>query len=121
MTRLHEAPLDGAEDHLLGTMEHSALGTRWVYDAEGDPIWQATVTATVLAGGSGAAEYFEVDGVRETREPAVAVIGSGGDVTDAEAVAVHLVGQVPDGDGVLTGRWDGGEGVLVVVRSAASR
>jgi hypothetical protein len=26
------APLDGAADALVGEMEHSALGTRWVYD-----------------------------------------------------------------------------------------
>ncbi|CAI9412152.1 CG0192-related protein [Nocardioides sp. T2.26MG-1] len=115
------APLEGAEEHLVGTLEHSALGTRWVYDAEGDPVWHATATATVLAGGSGAAEYFEVDGVRETREPLVAVRGSGGAVEDPEAVVVHRVGEAPDGDATLTGRWEGGEGVLVVVRSAASR
>ena len=35
------APLDGAEGHLLGTMEHSVLGTRWVYDAPGDPVYVA--------------------------------------------------------------------------------
>lgn len=112
------APLDGAEEHLVGTIEHSALGTRWVYDAEGDPVWQATATATVLAGGSGAEEYFEVDGVRETREPLVAVRGSGGDVADAVAVPAHLVGSDASGEATLTGRWAGGEGVLVVVRSA---
>src|SRR4051812_47950997 len=33
------APLDGAEAHLLGTTEHSVLGTRWVYDATGDPVF----------------------------------------------------------------------------------
>lgn len=112
------APLEGAEAHLVGTTEHSALGTRWVYDAEGDPVWQATATATVLAGGSGAEEYFEVDGVRETREPLVAVQGSGGSVEHPVAVPAHLVGETPEADATLTGRWAGGEGVLVVVRSA---
>jgi len=116
-----DAPLDGAEEHLVGTLEHSALGTRWVYDAEADPVWQATVTATVLEGGSGAEEYFEVDGVREAREPLVAVQGSGGAVADPVAVPVHLVGSAGPGEARLTGRWAGGEGVLVVVRSAASR
>src|SRR5690554_5191481 len=32
------APLDGGEAHLLGTMAHSVLGQRWVYDASGDPV-----------------------------------------------------------------------------------
>lgn len=115
------APLDGAEPHLVGTMEHSALGTRWVYAAEADPVWQAAVTAAVLEGGSGAEEYFEVDGVRETREPLVAVQGSGGSIEAPVAAPVHLVGQAPAADATLTGRWADGDGVLVVVRSAPSR
>lgn len=32
--------LDGADDHLVGTLEHSVLGTRWVYDATADPVAQ---------------------------------------------------------------------------------
>src|SRR5690242_7814369 len=62
-------PLDGAEAFLVGTMEHSELGTRWVYDATGDPVWRTTLAGTVLTGVTGAEEYFEVDGKRETREP----------------------------------------------------
>lgn len=33
-------PLSGADDWLIGTMEHSVLGTRWVYDGIGDPVGQ---------------------------------------------------------------------------------
>ncbi|MDF1602284.1 hypothetical protein [Nocardioides sp. YIM 152315] len=115
------APLEGAEDHLVGTTEHSVLGTRWVYDATGDPVWIATVTATVLEGGTSAAEYFEVDGRREPREPKAVAVGSGGSVLRPEVVVVHEVGTAPEGDAVLRGRWDGGEGVLVVVRSGGRR
>ncbi|MDI3403772.1 maltokinase N-terminal cap-like domain-containing protein [Streptomyces cavernicola] len=32
------APLDGAEDGLVGTTEHGVLGKRWVYDAAHDPV-----------------------------------------------------------------------------------
>src|SRR4051794_40172474 len=32
------APLEGADDALIGTTEHGVLGTRWVYDAEHDPV-----------------------------------------------------------------------------------
>src|SRR5689334_4529206 len=39
------APLAGAEEALLGTTEHSVLGTRWVYDAAADPVYLATLTA----------------------------------------------------------------------------
>lgn len=114
------APLVGAEEFLIGTLEHSALGTRWVYDATGDPVWRATLATTVLTGGTGAEEYFEVDGERETREPAVEVAGSGavgGEVpADTEIVVVRRVGEEIEADAVLTGAWDGGSGVLAGVR-----
>ena len=32
-------PLDGAEEFLVGEMEHSILGHRWCYDATGDPVY----------------------------------------------------------------------------------
>ncbi|MEZ2373177.1 hypothetical protein [Arthrobacter sp. RCC_34] len=34
------SPLNGADDWLIGTMKHSVLGTRWVYDGLGDPVSQ---------------------------------------------------------------------------------
>jgi hypothetical protein len=115
------APLDGAEAHLLGTTEHSALGTRWVYDATADPVWRATLASTVLTGAVGAEEYFEVDGKRETREPSVAVAGSGAvgaEVpADIETVVVRRVGEELEVDAVLTGAWEGGAGVLAGVRN----
>ena len=70
-------PLPDAEAHLIGTMEHSVLGSRWVYDACGDPAYATALTATVLGGGTGAEELLEADGERQRREPTVAVTGSG--------------------------------------------
>src|SRR3954469_8106560 len=32
------APLDGADDALVGTAEHGVLGTRWIYDGAHDPV-----------------------------------------------------------------------------------
>ncbi|MCK7626091.1 1,4-alpha-glucan branching protein [Streptomyces sp. RS10V-4] len=32
------APLEGAEEGLIGTMEHGVLGRRWVYDGAHDPV-----------------------------------------------------------------------------------
>ncbi len=37
------APLPGGESALVGTMEHSVLGPRWVYDGTGDPVYVATL------------------------------------------------------------------------------
>ena len=114
------APLDGAGDFLIGTMEHSALGTRWVYDALGDPVWRTTLAAAVLTGATGAEEFFEVDGQRETREPSVSVVGSGhastADPALVDVVVVRRVGAEVETDAVLTGTWDGGSGVLAGVR-----
>lgn len=109
------APLEGAEEHLLGTTEHSVLGTRWVYDAVGDPVYRAVLTETIAAGGTGAEEYFEVDGERVTRTPSVSVAGSGG--APGEVVVVRVVGEPAGSEAVLAGSWEGGSGILAWLRS----
>jgi predicted trehalose synthase len=42
------APLEGAQTALVGTMEHSVLGRRWVYDGPHDPVFAAQLLALVL-------------------------------------------------------------------------
>lgn len=72
------APLAGAEAFLVGTMEHSTLGSRWIYDATGDPVYAATLAATVLCGGREADLFLlEDDGTLTRHEPSVRVQGSG--------------------------------------------
>ncbi|MEV6951271.1 1,4-alpha-glucan branching protein [Streptomyces sp. NPDC051183] len=39
------APLDGAEQALVGTSEHGVLGLRWVYDGTRDPVLVARLRA----------------------------------------------------------------------------
>lgn len=70
-------PLEGGDAWLISTMEHSVLGPRWVYDAVGDPVYRATLTATVLTGGREADLYVESDGVTVPRESTATVVGSG--------------------------------------------
>ncbi|MBQ1047052.1 hypothetical protein KBX50_00970 [Micromonospora sp. C51] len=93
------APLDGADEWLVGTTEHSVLGRRWVYDAVGDPVYAAALAGAILAGAGQAEEYFEVDGRREVRPPSMAI------TSDAPAaVVVPPVGallRVVDGDPTL--------------------
>ena len=57
------APLEGAESALVGTMEHSVLGTRWVYDAPHDPVYAAQllelVQGRVRAESTAASDAFD--------------------------------------------------------------
>lgn len=60
------APLDGAEDALIGTTEHGVLGTRWVYDGTRDPVLVEQLFAFAL----GRAEA-QAQGVSNTPDPTV--------------------------------------------------
>ncbi|MFZ7088797.1 maltokinase N-terminal cap-like domain-containing protein [Curtobacterium sp. RRHDQ10] len=109
-----DAPLVGAEAGLLGTMEHSVLGTRWTYDAAVDPVALTALAETVRTEGAAAREMVDgPDGPAE-REPsvrargvvrpggAVPVVGIGAAsevVTSSDAVATTIV--VPGASFVL--------------------
>lgn len=115
--------LEGGE--LIGTLEHSELGTRYCYDATTDPVYVSELVRVITEGDTGSA----ITNV-ETGEPLPAtaeVVGSG--VTpgvDAQG-AVRLI-RVLDAEhedthaarGVLTATWthDGveREDVLAVLR-----
>ena len=115
--------LEGGE--LIGTLEHSELGTRYGYDATTDPVYVSELVRVITEGDTGSA----ITNV-ETGEPLPAtaeVVGSG--VTpgvDAQG-AVRLI-RVLDAEhedthaarGVLTATWthDGveREDVLAVLR-----
>ena len=90
------APVDGGDDWLIGTTEHSVLGRRWVYDACGDPTYMAVLASTILAGGGQAEQFFEVDGRREVRQPTMTVTGSGD--ADGDLPAIGSLRRVDDSD-----------------------
>jgi hypothetical protein len=104
-----EAPLDGAEDRLIGTTEHSVLGKRWVYDAVGDPVYAAALASAVLAGTGQAEEFMDVDGTLEPRALTMDIASTG----SGTAPAVKKIVSVTDGDPTVI-RTDTVE--LVVVR-----
>jgi hypothetical protein len=114
------APIDGADAFLVGTMDHTVLGPRWVYDAIADPVYQSVLATTILTGGSQAELVREfADGRTEITEPAVRVTGSGSGSSatpvDLEIVRV-LDGTPPDGDETLTGTWaEASEPVVLAV------
>lgn len=121
------APLAGAEAWLIGTTEHSTLGTRWVYDGVGDPVYAAALVRAIL-GHTGQAEEL-VEGV-ERRAPSMAIASTAPE--DAEVPEVGGIVRVDPGDpavivtgaveltvarrlgialpgAVLTGTWPGQE------------
>jgi hypothetical protein len=133
-------PLVGASQHLVGTLDHSVLGRRHVYDGCADQVWVTAVTTAVTTAGTEAEEVVDVDGTLEPREPTARVSGSGspdapvGDpslvlvqdgphstmvrTASADLVVVRTVGadtgDAAAGDLVLTGRWSGGGPAVLV-------
>ncbi|WP_337060880.1 maltokinase N-terminal cap-like domain-containing protein [Kineococcus sp. G2] len=116
------AELPGSEGHLVGTLEHSVLGRRWVHDAAGDPVF-ARVLADVVTGRAAQAALVGPDGA-PLGEPDVRVgpgaPGAGGpdgagvvDSTTTAGVRLGLVrvldgaAVAPAGAATLTGTWAG--------------
>src|SRR5690554_5549432 len=71
------AQLNGADEWLIGTMEHSVLGRRWVYDAAGDPVYAQTLSFAITSGASEAEQYVEENGERVVQPGTAWVKGSG--------------------------------------------
>ncbi|UPO78534.1 hypothetical protein [Arthrobacter sp. Helios] len=105
------APLAGADDFLVGTMEHSVLGRRWVYDACGDPVYTQEFAAAVIDGRDQAPLYVEEDGVGSELAPTVELVGSG--MPDGEELV-----EAPDHEpgGWVTSTLRQGDWELSVVR-----
>ncbi|MGH1563163.1 CG0192-related protein [Mumia sp. DW29H23] len=108
------APLEGAEPSLVGTMEHSVLGSRWVYDGCGDPVYVQAVLAAMLTGGQQADEMVETDDGLVRREPTTFVTGSG----SAGASVPQVLTPVPRSDATQT-VVDAGRVTIVVRRVLA--
>ena len=114
-------PLDEADDSLIGIMEHSVLGTRYTYDAVGDPVYQVELMRVIHEGDT------EADLSRG--EKSMTVLGSGiVPVSNAAGESMRVV-RVLDGHhvpgsrsplGTLTGKWNADgvevEQVLAVLR-----
>jgi hypothetical protein len=122
LTYRNEA-LEGAEEHFLGTMEHSVLGTRWTYDGLGDPVYLSELARVILTGGSQVELWIELDGVMTQREPTAVVTGSGHETAvDLDGVSVEIVrvpGSVEGGAWVLTGTWTDHPESTVLASAAA--
>jgi hypothetical protein len=112
---------EGVQDGFLGTLEHSVLGTRWVYDGLTDPVYRGELARVILAGDTQVELWIEIDGVMTQREPSARVKGSGGE-TDPQVDSVDLdVVRVPasteGGPRVLVGTWTGSPDAVVLARA----
>jgi maltokinase-like protein len=132
------AELEGAEDHLIGTTEHSELGPRWVYDGCGDPVLVRSLAHAILTGAAGVEQEFDLGNGRESRPTNAQVRGSGSadpddtDVPELDAVGSHdegpltivnagplelvvarVVGTEIDAAQTLAVTWKGGTDVVI--------
>ena len=115
-------PLEEAKDSFIGTMEHSVLGTRYVYDAVGDPVYLVELMRVIHEGDN------EADLSRG--EKSMTVLGSGIVPVSNAAGEMMRVVRVLDGHhvpgsrvplGTLIGTWADADGqqqeqVLAVLR-----
>ena len=124
-------PLAGAEPWLVGTMQHSVLGPRWVYDACADPVYVAALAASIMLGRPQAEQYLQKGGTQELLPQSVLVqttgpkfdavpdvssatpratdAGTAIETADLRLLVIRLLdlGEQPAGRLTLTGIWEG--------------
>ncbi|MGC3952721.1 MAG: hypothetical protein QM804_00430 [Propionicimonas sp.] len=102
-------PLSEGQFGFIGNLEHSALGTRWVYDAVVDPVYVVELLRVIHEG--------DTEADLSAGEKTATVQGSGiVKVSNAASEAVRLV-RVLDGQhiphnmplGTLVGNWREGD------------
>lgn len=111
-------PLDGGAAHLIGVMEHSVLGTRYVYDAAGDPVFLDVVRATIEGAGREAdLQRDRGDGTTEPVEKSMTARGTGGEGVDVvleRRPQPATEADLAEGSGALLGERAGGEPIVLV-------
>lgn len=106
------APLEGGE--LVGEMEHSALGHRWIYDGPSDPVYVAETTATIREG-RGEVTMLRPDGTAIPRRPFTASVhGSGSGEGTLHVPRIVGIDAPSDATGILTATWTEHAGPVVL-------
>lgn len=110
------APLAGGENALVGTMDHSVLGDRWIYDGALDPV-AVGCFERALAGDQqqAALEMHEGENVVARPEPNVHLTLRPGQETEpGDLRLAQRVGEPLAGARELLATWDGGQAVVAV-------
>ena len=134
------APLQGREASLLGAMEHSVLGTRYVYDACADPVFVSTALHTIRCGDRQADLLLRrADGTEVVRAPNATAQGDGVSTvphhdpglpvfptdesdrttiagSDVKLTVMRRLGEAPQGP-ALVGSFEGGADLRLVILS----
>jgi hypothetical protein len=71
------APLPGADDHVVSTVQHSVLGERWVYDGLHDPVLTRMLAAAAMTGCGQAVGMVEHEGRWLVVPPPLRLAGGG--------------------------------------------
>lgn len=122
------AEMEGGAGALVGTMEHSVLGRRWVYDAPADPVYRAEVRR-VISHRDTAADHLQVEDGTVTPSPVNVRGGGDGSAPGVEVPEViRVLSEENDAEaecpligspGTLSGTWQDADGshtaVFVVV------
>jgi hypothetical protein len=104
-------PLAGADAWLVGTMQHSVLGPRWVYDACADPVYLTALAASIMLALPQAEQYLEVEGKLEVLAQSVLVQSSGPKFETVPGVTSAMPRTTAAGTAIETANF-----TLVVVR-----
>jgi hypothetical protein len=128
------AELEGAEEFLVGTSEHSELGPRWVYDGCADPVFVGELARVIVTGATGVDHEYDVGDGPESRPTSAQVRGSGSaadappvdevgcydegaltivDAGPVELVVSRIVGSYVEAAETLTVTWKGGTDVAI--------
>ena len=105
--------LVGARRWLVGTMEHSVLGARWVYDAVGDPVYRDELVRVIRDADTQVRLFVQTPDGPVERQPNMSVIGTGTaepvEPVDAQVVVVRYPAPGLDDPSrsALTGTWSG--------------
>lgn len=80
---------------VFATMEHSALGERWIYDGSHDPVFVAALIRAIVTGGTSASLEFAVEGEHRTAETLIRATGTGSapEPADLRIIDVRRVGS----------------------------
>lgn len=108
------APLVGAERALVGTMEHSVLGTRYVYDGPHDPVYVAALWRFI----QGRAQA-QAAGVSNTVEPAFSghTVPGGYAARSSDVTASRVLGGEQSNTSIVCGVADLGPVIVKVFRT----